>query len=228
MLQAAIAEAEVRLMEIPKLQLMFDDEVTRSADVSRSGKVETEALHSFYRRRMKQCDVTMDKLNVKNQSMRSQKQRTRSQLRAKDEIGGHLHQVDFEQLKIENEQYSVDIDKRNKELSRLKSVAGKTSQTLEQFKVCVCACVCVCVRVCACVCVCVRVCACVCAKRLGRMNKKRVVLEHAMCFVSVCVHSVSFSRFHAHKHVAQTHRSACECSRPSLRMCAVTLRADGT
>lgn len=39
-----------------------------------------------------------------------------------------LHLVDFEQLKIENQQYFERIDAKNKELLQLKQSTGKTVQ----------------------------------------------------------------------------------------------------
>ena len=46
-----------------------------------------------------------------------------------------LHEVDFNQLKIENKQYLEKIDEKNQELLRLKLMAGNTLQILNHFKV---------------------------------------------------------------------------------------------
>jgi len=45
-----------------------------------------------------------------------------------------LHEVDFSQLKIENQQYVEKIDERNQELLRLKMMAGSTLQVLNTYK----------------------------------------------------------------------------------------------
>jgi len=45
-----------------------------------------------------------------------------------------LHEVDFSQLKIENQQYIEKIDERNQELLRLKMMAGSTLQVLNAYK----------------------------------------------------------------------------------------------
>ena len=51
-------------------------------------------------------------------------------------MGEVLHEVDFNQLKIENQQYIEKIDERNQDLLRLKLMAGNTLQVLNSYKVC--------------------------------------------------------------------------------------------
>ncbi len=50
-------------------------------------------------------------------------------------MGEVLHEVDFNQLKIENAQYIEKIDERNQDLLRLKLMAGSTLQVLNKYKV---------------------------------------------------------------------------------------------
>jgi len=50
-------------------------------------------------------------------------------------MGEVLHEVDFNQLKIENKQYLEKIDEKNQELLRLKLMTGNTLQILNHFKV---------------------------------------------------------------------------------------------
>ncbi|KAH9505388.1 hypothetical protein Btru_058611 [Bulinus truncatus] len=56
------------------------------------------------------------------------------QLRQKEEMGEVLNEVDFNQLKIENQQYLEKIDERNQDLLRLKLMAGNTLQVLNTYK----------------------------------------------------------------------------------------------
>ena len=56
----------------------------------------------------------------------------------KEEMGEVLHEVDFQQLKIENSQYLEKIDERNQDLLRLKLMAGNTLQVLNSYKVLFC------------------------------------------------------------------------------------------
>lgn len=50
-------------------------------------------------------------------------------------MGEILHEVDFQQLKIENQQYIEKIDEKNQELLRLKLMAGNVQQVLNSHKV---------------------------------------------------------------------------------------------
>ena len=50
------------------------------------------------------------------------------QLHQKEDMGEVLHVVDFDQLKIENQQYLDKIEERNSELLRLKTTTGKAVQ----------------------------------------------------------------------------------------------------
>lgn len=50
------------------------------------------------------------------------------QLHQKEDMGEVLHVVDFDQLKIENQQYLDRIEERNSELLRLKATTGKAVQ----------------------------------------------------------------------------------------------------
>lgn len=53
----------------------------------------------------------------------------------KEEMGEVLHEVDFNQLKIENSQYLEKIDERNQDLLRLKLMTGNVLQVLNTYKV---------------------------------------------------------------------------------------------
>lgn len=50
-------------------------------------------------------------------------------------MGDALHDVDFQQLKIENAQFLETIDTRNQELIQLKLSSGTTQQVLNSYKV---------------------------------------------------------------------------------------------
>jgi len=50
-------------------------------------------------------------------------------------MGEILHEVDFQQLKIENTQYLEKIDEKNQDLLRLKLMAGNTLQILGHYRV---------------------------------------------------------------------------------------------
>lgn len=57
------------------------------------------------------------------------------QLKQKEEMGEVLHEVDFNQLKIENQQYLEKIDEKNQDLLRLKLMTTNVQQILNTYKV---------------------------------------------------------------------------------------------
>ena len=63
------------------------------------------------------------------------KRKLGSQLKTKEEAGEVRHEVDFEQLKIENKQFSEKFEEKNEELLKLKLSAGNTLQVLNSYKV---------------------------------------------------------------------------------------------
>lgn len=101
----------------------------------------------------------MDKLRLKNSAMRVKEQKLQMQLKQvwwplvtyllwyvtimtfccthlqKEEAGDVRHEVDYEQLKIENQQLSEHMENKNRELLRLKVSAGRTMQVLNSYKV---------------------------------------------------------------------------------------------
>jgi len=62
-----------------------------------------------------------------------QVRKVEQQLHQKEDMGEVLHVVDFDQLKIENQQYLDRIEERNTELLRLKATTGKAVQVCLAF-----------------------------------------------------------------------------------------------
>lgn len=72
--------------------------------------------------------VLLEKVDLKNTTYKATIAKLEAQLAHKEEMGEVLHQVDFDQLKIENQQHMAMIDAKNKELLQLKLSTGKTVQ----------------------------------------------------------------------------------------------------
>ena len=78
----------------------------------------------------------IEKIRLKNSTLKVQKNKLILQLKQKEEMGEVLHAIDFDQLQIENKQYLIKIEERNAELMKLKLSAGNTIQTLNFHRVC--------------------------------------------------------------------------------------------
>lgn len=77
----------------------------------------------------------MEKLRLKNSTLRVKKRKLQVQLKQKEEAGEVRHEVDFDQLKIENKQFNEQFEEKNQELLKLKLSAGNTLQVLNSHKV---------------------------------------------------------------------------------------------
>ena len=90
--------------------------------------------HHLHLHHHPQVDGVIEKLRLKNSTLKSQITKVEAQLAQKEEVGDVLHYIDFHQLQIENKQYVASIEERNDELLQVKLVTGKTIQVLNEYK----------------------------------------------------------------------------------------------
>lgn len=93
-----------------------------------------EKITRYFGERVKARESLINKLRDRSSGYKRQITRLETQLRQKEEMGETLHEVDFNQLKIENKQYLDKIDEKNVELILLKRQVGKATQSLNRFK----------------------------------------------------------------------------------------------
>ncbi|XP_041375443.1 coiled-coil domain-containing protein 113-like [Gigantopelta aegis] len=132
--KAIMEEADLRLAEIKKESYEFDRDIVKGAVNQRTAKVIAEKVIRYFEDRLRARDTLIEKLRLKNSTLKVQKKKLHLQLKQKEEMGEVLHEVDFNQLKIENQQYLEKIDERNQDLLRLKLMAGNTLQVLNIYK----------------------------------------------------------------------------------------------
>lgn len=77
---------------------------------------------------MKNKDNMIEKLELKNHSLQTQRWKLSQRVAQKEEMSDMLHAVDFDQLKIENQQYLERVEEKNAELLQLKVTTGRTVQ----------------------------------------------------------------------------------------------------
>ena len=82
----------------------------------------------FMEEKLRQKDTMIEKLRLKNSTIKAQISKMEHMLAHKEELGEVLHLVDFDQLKIENQQYLEKIEERNQDLLRLKLSTSRTVQ----------------------------------------------------------------------------------------------------
>jgi hypothetical protein len=78
--------------------------------------------------RLKAKDAMIEKLELKNAQLKGQRAKLSQRVAQKDELCDMLHVVDFDQLKIENQQCLERVETKNKELLDVKVTTGNTVQ----------------------------------------------------------------------------------------------------
>lgn len=133
-LRAQMEECDLRIAEIKKEAYEFKRDIVVGAENFRTGKTAAEKVVRYIEDKQRAKVAAIEKLRLKNQTLKAQIQKIEQQLQLKEEMGEVLHVIDFDQLKIENQQYLEKIEERNSELLRLKLTTGNTVQTLNTLK----------------------------------------------------------------------------------------------
>ena len=103
------------------MRLEFERDIGKEAEKKGSG----DKFLRFHKSFVDQADATVGKLKLKKANMKDQLKRVNLNLKQKEEQGDTLLEVDFNQLRIENQQFLERIDQKNQELLLAKLKAGK-------------------------------------------------------------------------------------------------------
>ena len=133
-LKAVLEETDIRIGELKRDTYEFKRNVVVGAENARTGKIMAEKAARYFEDKLKNVDAVIEKLRLKNSTIKSQLTKVEAQLNQKQEVGDALHYIDFHQLQIENKQYVAKIDERNEELLQVKVTAGRTIQALNDYK----------------------------------------------------------------------------------------------
>lgn len=131
--RAVIEELEMKQKDINKAHTDFERDMKNALNVT-TKKYHAEKVQRYFDEKKRAKEALVKKLRLKTDSMAVQKKKVSLQLKQKEEMGEVLHEVDFNQLKIENQQYLEKIDDKNKELLDLKSKATNTTVYLNGKK----------------------------------------------------------------------------------------------
>jgi hypothetical protein len=133
-LRAVLEETEIRIGELKRDAYEFKRDVVVGAENARTGKIMAEKVVRYFEDKFKQADAIIEKLRLKNSTLKSQINKIEAVLMQKEEVGDVLHYIDFHQLQIENKQYVAKIEERNEELLTVKLSTTKTIQALNEYK----------------------------------------------------------------------------------------------
>ncbi|KAM5263688.1 cilia- and flagella-associated protein 263 isoform 2-T2 [Ctenodactylus gundi] len=132
--QAIIEEADIRCAEVQKAVYEFEKDILKTISKKKGSILATQKVMKYIEDTNRRRDNMKAKLRLKNVSLKVQRKKMLSQLRQKEEVGEALHEVDFQQLKIENAQFLEMIEAKNRELIQLKLTSGNTLQILNTYK----------------------------------------------------------------------------------------------
>nr|XP_042133195.1 coiled-coil domain-containing protein 113 isoform X4 [Peromyscus maniculatus bairdii] len=132
--QAIIEEVDIRWAEVQRAVHDFEKDIMKTISKKKGSILATQKVMKYIEDMNRRRDNMKDKLCLKNVSLKVQKKKMLLQLRQKEEVGEALHDVDFQQLKIENAQFLETIEARNQELIQLKLASGNTLQVLNTYK----------------------------------------------------------------------------------------------
>ena len=133
-LRAVLEETDIRVLELKKDAYEFKRDIVVGAENVRTGRTMAEKVVRYMEDKLRQRDAMIEKLRLKNATLKTLKSKVEAQLRQKEEMGDVLHYIDFHQLQIENKQYVQKIEERNDELLKLKLTTGLTVQALNNLK----------------------------------------------------------------------------------------------
>mmetsp|Transcript_30990 Transcript_30990/g.44526 ORF Transcript_30990/g.44526 Transcript_30990/m.44526 type:complete len:330 (-) Transcript_30990:956-1945(-) len=133
-LRAVLEETEIRIGELKRDAYEFKRDVVVGAENSRTGKIVAEKVVRYFDDKLKQIDAIIEKLRLKNSTLKSQISKIENVLAQKEEVGDVLHYIDYHQLQIENKQYTSKIEEKNEELLTVKLSTTKTIQALNEYK----------------------------------------------------------------------------------------------
>eukprot|EP00474_Spongospora_subterranea_P005778 CRZ06236.1 hypothetical protein [Spongospora subterranea] len=132
-LKEVIEESTIRCNEIRKDAYELRRDLLINVDDPKS-EISADKIIKYFQEKINAKQEQCDKLQAKNNSLKLQIQKCDLQIKQKSEQGENLHQIDFQQLQIENSQYNAKIQQRNKQLLKLKMTTGKTVQVLNNAK----------------------------------------------------------------------------------------------
>jgi hypothetical protein len=134
LLRAITSGIKIRMGELRRETYEFQRDIVVGAENARTGHVSAERVLGYMEEQLHSKSALVDKLRLKNKSLKAHRLKLDAQYRHKEEQGDSLHSIDFHQLQIKNSQFNAKIKERNDELLKLKLTTGKTVSILNTLK----------------------------------------------------------------------------------------------
>ncbi len=134
LLKSITSGIRIRMNEMRKETYEFQRDIVIGGENARTGHVLAERVLRYFDEQLHSKAALIDKLRLKNKSLKAHRSKMDATVRHKEEQGDSLHSIDFHQLQIKNSQFNQKIRERNEELLKLKITTGKTVQILNTIK----------------------------------------------------------------------------------------------
>lgn len=133
-LQTRLDDREFKATEISESFAAFKREILAKAENTRTNRPLSNRLVKQFAKAQAARDEDLERVRLRNISMRRQLARLEKQLRAREQLAEGLHMIDFEQLKVENQTLYEKIEERTEELTKLKRKKNNTVQVLTHVR----------------------------------------------------------------------------------------------
>mmetsp|Transcript_17526 Transcript_17526/g.19828 ORF Transcript_17526/g.19828 Transcript_17526/m.19828 type:complete len:813 (+) Transcript_17526:34-2472(+) len=133
-LRDKLCEKQEKCSEIRNSFREFKREVCKNAEYSRTGKKISMRTIKDWEDKEALKDEQVQQARLENIRLRNKLAKNERLLKKKEELAEGLHQIDFEQLKIENQTLNEKIEERNEELHKFRKRIVNTVQILTHTK----------------------------------------------------------------------------------------------
>ncbi|XP_048002021.1 uncharacterized protein LOC125238673 [Leguminivora glycinivorella] len=134
MLKAQLEEIELRVVDIEKASVAFNQEVIVDGWDKLAQRIPAEIWIRYMTEWMKICDSQIGKLRLRTSTLNTQHAKFKGQIKVKAELNDRLRPVDFDKIKIENQEALATIDQKTKQLEELKKMTGDANLNLTVHK----------------------------------------------------------------------------------------------
>ncbi|XP_017770163.1 PREDICTED: coiled-coil domain-containing protein 113 [Nicrophorus vespilloides] len=132
--KAEIEESTIRGEEIKDARELFEQSIVIDAVDPITQRIPAEKFVWYMQDWLKNARLITEKLRLRNNSLKIQYNKLKALLTQKIELGESIHEVDFEQLRIENKHLIEKIEQKNTHLIELKKINGKANLNLATHK----------------------------------------------------------------------------------------------
>ncbi|XP_063391350.1 uncharacterized protein LOC134676897 [Cydia fagiglandana] len=134
MLKAQLEEIELRVVDIEKASAAFNQEVIVDGWDKLAQRIPAEIWIRYMTEWMKICDSQIGKLRLRTSTLNTQYAKFKGQIKIKAELNDKLRPVDFDKIKIENQEAVATIEQKTKQLEELKMMTGEANLNLTVHK----------------------------------------------------------------------------------------------